>query len=325
VSGRPPFRAKSAVAVLKRVAEHQPRAIREIIPETPQWLCDIIAKLHAKDPDDRYQSAREVADVLANCEAQLKANARLKDYSRIPWDKTQRSARRWLIAAVAALLLPFIALTTTELTGVTHLFHKQPALSPDASKSTAIAPIADADRRAAKYILSHGGWIQINGQQQLIQATGDLPRDQFELTTVGLYSNVLVTDAGLAVFEDCENLRAIFLYFDGQITDEGLAHLKNCKTLTHLALVGTKVSDAGLAYFKGKPLMMLWIDDTSITDLTPLQGMPLVYIRLTPKNITKGLDILRDMKSLGTIGIDQNQSWPAAEFWDRYDKGEFKE
>jgi len=59
VSGRPPFRANSVVAVLKRVAEETPRPIREIIPETPQWLCDIIAKLHAKNPDDRYQSARE--------------------------------------------------------------------------------------------------------------------------------------------------------------------------------------------------------------------------------------------------------------------------
>jgi hypothetical protein len=36
--------------VLKRVAEDQPRAIREIIPETPQWLCDIVAKLHEKNP-----------------------------------------------------------------------------------------------------------------------------------------------------------------------------------------------------------------------------------------------------------------------------------
>src|SRR5213595_890747 len=84
VAGRPPFRANTTVAVLKRVAEDKPRAIREIIPETPQWLCDIIAKLHAKDPDDRYQSAREVADVLADCEAQLKANSKLKDFSRIP-------------------------------------------------------------------------------------------------------------------------------------------------------------------------------------------------------------------------------------------------
>jgi hypothetical protein len=84
------------------------------------------------------------------------------------------------------------------------------------------------------------------------------------------------------------------------------------------------VSDAGLAKFKGMPLRALGIDNTDITDLTPLQGMPLKDIRLTPKNITRGLDILRDMKSLNTIGIAWDQSWPAAEFWERYDKGEFK-
>ncbi len=83
-AGRPPFRANSTVAVLKRVAEDTPRPIREIIPETPQWLCDIITRLHAKNPDDRYQSAREVADVLADCEAQLKGGSKLKDFSRIP-------------------------------------------------------------------------------------------------------------------------------------------------------------------------------------------------------------------------------------------------
>src|SRR5580692_5803599 len=108
VSGRPPFRANSAVAALKRVAEDKPRAIREIIPETPQWLCDIIAKLHAKNPDDRYQSAREVADVLADCEAQLEANAKLMDYSRIPRSKPQPSGRRtWVAVVLAALLLAF--------------------------------------------------------------------------------------------------------------------------------------------------------------------------------------------------------------------------
>jgi hypothetical protein len=59
--------------------------------------------------------------------------------------------------------------------------------------------------------------------------------------------------------------------------------------------------------------------------VTPLQGMPLEMISLTPKNITRGLDILRDMKSLKSIGLRYNQRWPAAEFWQRYDKGEFKE
>jgi len=125
VSGRPPFRANTTVAVLKRVAEDRPRAIREIIPETPQWLCDIIAKLHAKNPDDRYQSAREVADVLADCEAQMKAHAKLKDYSRIPRTKPQPSgprprsrSRRWA-AAAAVLLLLLGGLGITEATGVT--------------------------------------------------------------------------------------------------------------------------------------------------------------------------------------------------------------
>ena len=70
-AGRPPFRASGMLAVLKRVAEDTPRPIREVIPETPQWLCDVIAKLHAKNPDDRFQSAREVAEVLADCEAHL--------------------------------------------------------------------------------------------------------------------------------------------------------------------------------------------------------------------------------------------------------------
>jgi hypothetical protein len=67
-----------------------------------------------------------------------------------------------------------------------------------------------------------------------------------------------------------------------------------------------------------------WLFINGVTDLTPLQGMPLQEIRLTPRNIKQGLEVLRDMKSLKTIGIDYNQAWPATEFWERYDKGEFK-
>ena len=48
-----------------------PRPIREIIPETPDWLCAVIAKLQAKDPHHRYQTASEVADVLSGYLAHL--------------------------------------------------------------------------------------------------------------------------------------------------------------------------------------------------------------------------------------------------------------
>jgi serine/threonine protein kinase len=75
VSGRPPFRAASTMAVLKRVAEDTPRPIRQIIPEVPQWLCDVIAKLHAKDPSWRFQSAAEVAGLLEQYHAHLQQPA----------------------------------------------------------------------------------------------------------------------------------------------------------------------------------------------------------------------------------------------------------
>jgi serine/threonine protein kinase/WD40 repeat protein len=63
-TGRPPFRASTTLAVLKRVAEERARPIREINWEIPAWLATIIDRLHAKQPGDRYASAAEVAELL---------------------------------------------------------------------------------------------------------------------------------------------------------------------------------------------------------------------------------------------------------------------
>ena len=59
-TGRPPFRADTTLAVLRRVEEDRTRPIREINPEIPEWLAAIIQRLHAKQPADRFQSAAEV-------------------------------------------------------------------------------------------------------------------------------------------------------------------------------------------------------------------------------------------------------------------------
>jgi len=71
-TGRPPFRASTTMAVLKRVCEEDPRAVREVNPEVPEWLGDVIAKLNAKRPDDRFQSAKEVAELLQQHLAHLR-------------------------------------------------------------------------------------------------------------------------------------------------------------------------------------------------------------------------------------------------------------
>src|SRR4029079_13108024 len=98
LTGRPPFRAETTLAVLKRVAEDTPRPMREVIPEIPEWLCRVVEKLHAKDPAERFQTAREVAEVLADCEKQLQAHGALKDKSRIPAGKSVPArVRAWAI------------------------------------------------------------------------------------------------------------------------------------------------------------------------------------------------------------------------------------
>jgi serine/threonine protein kinase len=107
LTGRPPFRANSTLAVLKRVAEDEPRPIREVIPEVPEWLCRIVEKLHAKDPAERFQSAREVADVLADCERQLQAHQELKDFARIP-DGKPKPLRRYRGLVIALWLFAIL-------------------------------------------------------------------------------------------------------------------------------------------------------------------------------------------------------------------------
>jgi serine/threonine protein kinase len=107
VSGRPPFRAENQLAILKRVAEDAPRPIPEVIPETLQELCRIIEKLHAKDPADRFPSARAVAEVLGDCEQQLQAHRRPRDPSHIPARERQQRPRwgRWAAAVALFALL----------------------------------------------------------------------------------------------------------------------------------------------------------------------------------------------------------------------------
>ena len=134
--GHPPFRAPTTFAVLKRVVEDTPRPIREIIPELPQWLGDLIGKLHAKKPADRFQSAKEVADLLGYYLAELQNYGHIragkkfeppitKSKSGLPStdivDIRRASTRRglWLKLSAGVLLLAFVVLSLTDATGLT--------------------------------------------------------------------------------------------------------------------------------------------------------------------------------------------------------------
>jgi eukaryotic-like serine/threonine-protein kinase len=83
-SGQPPFPAANTIAVLKRVVEDTPRPIREINAEVPEWLCELISGLHAKDPADRITSARDVADLLGRRLAELQGPGSVPRVTDVP-------------------------------------------------------------------------------------------------------------------------------------------------------------------------------------------------------------------------------------------------
>jgi serine/threonine protein kinase len=71
-TGRPPFRGSTAMSVLRQVSEMEPAPIRTLNPDVPEWLETVIARLMAKNPAARFQSATEVAALLEGYLAHLR-------------------------------------------------------------------------------------------------------------------------------------------------------------------------------------------------------------------------------------------------------------
>jgi WD40 repeat protein/serine/threonine protein kinase len=75
--GRSPFRAETPSGAIHRVCEDTQRPIREVNPEVPDWLVAIIDRLLEKKPEDRYQTADEVAEVLGEYLAHVQQPSRV--------------------------------------------------------------------------------------------------------------------------------------------------------------------------------------------------------------------------------------------------------
>ncbi len=65
LAGEPPFRGSTAVEVALKHITDRPPPLADLRPDLPPDLCGMVHKLMAKDPADRYQSAREVLRDLA--------------------------------------------------------------------------------------------------------------------------------------------------------------------------------------------------------------------------------------------------------------------
>src|SRR5207302_678352 len=100
-TGQTPFEAKTPLAVMKKLTEEAHRPVRELSPDVPEWLAGVIDRLLAKSPADRFQSARDVAELLDQLHAALKTSS---DVAPVCPEKRRRRLHQAgvILAAVAA-------------------------------------------------------------------------------------------------------------------------------------------------------------------------------------------------------------------------------
>jgi serine/threonine-protein kinase len=64
LTGSSPFHGSTTLGVLRRVCDQEPCPVNSLNQLTPPWLDNLVARLLAKDPADRFQTAAEVAALL---------------------------------------------------------------------------------------------------------------------------------------------------------------------------------------------------------------------------------------------------------------------
>jgi serine/threonine protein kinase/Leucine-rich repeat (LRR) protein len=346
-TGKLPFDGPTVMAVLIALGSDEPRPVRELNPQVPVTLAELIHQLLSKNPVDRPATAEEVIKRMNAIAEQLRPGASESEVTEAesvvveenavpkPVRYKPRSTRTWVAVGFASLLaavfigvviiiiknkdgtetkieVPDDATVSVIKDGKEVAQVKPSAVKPN-DKQLVAAP---SDRKGAEYVLSIGGSVKVNGEGHEIRTAHELPKDNFKLTAVNLDGNKNVTDAGLANFKDSRNL-AILNLRKTPVSDAGLVHFKDCKNLTELYLDETKLTNAGLMNFKGcKNLIILRLGFTPVTDsgvevFKDCQKLTLLDLTSTKLTLAD-LDYFKDCKNLKFLSLAQTPVKDAA-------------
>ncbi len=284
-TGMPPFRGTTPLAVIRQVNDQQPKPIRTLNPEVPAWLDAFIARLMAKNPDERMQSAGEVATLLEGYLAHLRQPVTVAAPS-LPFDsaeparveRTPNRKRRvtlMLAGMAACVAVAFIAYWILQLDaplqGADEAVRRFEKLGAKTRRD---------DRLPGRPVVS----IRFTGTQ----ATND------DIKGLGLLTNVQivnleatqVTDDGLKELAPLIQMRELYLGRTS-ISDAGVKNIAHHAQLQNLGLESTKITDAcmsdlsGLTKLRYLNLGRNGISDANIKQLAPLTEMRMLCLYST--------------------------------------------
>jgi serine/threonine protein kinase len=330
-TGRLPFAGDTLLATLTAIAVDMPTPVRELNPQAPEVLCDLIWRLLAKDPNQRPATAKEVIDELAAIERdvaggsksgfsievplviQLKTDpsppaiaptkkAALTGRIRPGTARKQSSLLPWVLAGatLALVLLGLLWLITWAMNSSPSSPVNGTARAPlrpktDLRRVVALdAPSALASRNAAQWVFQQGG-----------------PSAAVEVEVAGQRGTVMVPSATLLP-ESPFALVGVRLSGSTTWSDPDLARLASIKSLSWIDLAGTSISDAGVRQLLDvSALTNINLDGTAVTDegvvhlvrnCPNLNRLSIGKAKCTPA-VVEAITGLKQMRDLSLAGV----------------------
>ncbi len=139
-TGQMPFQAVGSLAMLKCVKDDATKPIRLSRPDLPEWFEDLVARLHAKEPSQRFQTAQEVADLLAEHLSAVKTLGSAYN----PVSSRRRSGTRWLMIAPVIAALLYVGWRAAGFGGPAPGSTAEEDASPPADPPLAVTPFDSA-------------------------------------------------------------------------------------------------------------------------------------------------------------------------------------
>lgn len=330
ITGKSLFNSESMVAIIVDQMNTPPRKLREARPDTiyPNQLEDLIAKILAKDPADRYQTMtllREELEPIQTLVAQ-KASSSWSPMSMLHLNREQRSLLLLLLGSVATLAT--VAVTSVSFVKVVRdsqtmripsdLFAPQKVASPALVKSADLLkrqqwfPFLDLSKASDSLMES---FFDVDLQQPKLELDGSritllsMPYISLQTATKILHLNdTRINDKALPYLVQLKKLEQLSLNHTN-ITDEGMKSLSQIPKLSTLHLEGTDVGDSGVETISKLPLEDLTLSYTKIGPqaLKTLSKIPslnkLTLEGFSPPRAEKGFAALSENKGLERLYV----------------------
>jgi len=130
-TGRRAFQGKNKTSLIAAIVSSTPAPISELAPLTPPALEHVIRKCLAKDPDDRWQSAHDIADQLRWIG---EAGSRAGEAAPVLAKRKTRLRVAWALHAATALVAILATLGFLYLRAVPPRIVRSSLLAPDKTK-----------------------------------------------------------------------------------------------------------------------------------------------------------------------------------------------